>query len=229
VEIRVTDTGVGISEAFLPFVFDRFRQADASTTRTHGGLGLGLAIVRHLVELHGGTVEALSDGEGCGATFVVHLPARAAQAAGPAPLPRRPEGDPPLAATPPMLDGIKVLAVDDEPDTRELLLTTLQTQGASVVTAASAAEAFEVFREFHPDVLVADIGMPEEDGYSLLARIRSLPAELGGDKPALALTAYAREQDRLAALRAGFQRHLTKPFEPEELAEALAELTGRGV
>ena len=227
VEIAVCDTGAGISPAFLPYVFDRFRQADASTTRTHGGLGLGLAIVRHLVELHGGTVEASSDGEGKGASFVVRLPARPAPLPEPEPLPRREEGRAPLAVVPPMLDGVRVLVVDDEADTRALLLTTLQAQGASVVTCASAADAFEAFAEFHPDVLVADIGMPLEDGYSLIRRIRALGEERGGATPAVALTAYAREQDRQAALRAGFQRHLTKPFEPAELAAMLAALTAR--
>jgi PAS domain S-box-containing protein len=224
VEIRVSDTGLGISEAFLPFVFDRFRQADASTTRTHGGLGLGLAIVRHLVELHGGTVEASSEGDGRGATFVVRLPARRPPFVAPEPPPRMHPGAPPPVVVPRVLDGVRVLVVDDEADTRSLLLTTLQAQGASVVTAGSAAEGFEVFREFRPDVLVADIGMPEEDGYALIARIRALREGEGGRRPAVALTAYAREQDRQAALNAGFQRHLTKPFEPEELAAVLAAL-----
>ena len=225
VEIRVTDTGAGISGSFLPFVFDRFRQADASTTRTHGGLGLGLAIVRHLVELHGGTVEALSEGDGCGSTFIVRLPARRDPIEAPAAYPRPTEGRQPISAAPRILEGLRVLAVDDEADTRALLLTTLGAEGASVVVAGSAREALEVFGAFHPDVVVADIGMPVEDGYSLIRKIRALPEAEGGGTPAVAVTAYAREQDRQAALRVGFQRHLTKPFDPGELALVLASLT----
>jgi PAS domain S-box-containing protein len=228
VEIRVSDTGAGISEAFLPFVFDRFRQADASTTRTHGGLGLGLAIVRHLVELHGGTVEALSEGEGRGATFVVRLPARRVRQVEPEPPALRPASPSHHAVAPPLLEGVRVLVVDDEADTRDLLLTALQARGASVVTAGSAAEAYDAFCQFHPDVLVADIGMPVEDGYSLMARIRALPEGEGGRTAAVALTAFAREQDREAALTAGFQRHLTKPFEPDDLAAVLAGLISGG-
>jgi signal transduction histidine kinase len=225
--LRVTDSGMGISPDFLDYVFDRFRQADSSTTRTHGGLGLGLSIVRHLVELHGGTVAAESPGEGKGATFTVRLPMAR-------PLRKEPMTEPAPAVGPPpayddgagRLDGRKVLLVDDERDALEVVSAALEQLGARVASAGSAAEAMREIRRFAPDVLVADIGMPEEDGYSLIRRIRQLDGELGG-VPAVALTAYAGEADRQRALSAGFQLHLPKPVEPRELAAAVAALADR--
>jgi signal transduction histidine kinase/CheY-like chemotaxis protein len=233
VEIIVTDTGQGIRREVLPFIFDRFRQADASTTRQHGGLGLGLAIVRHLVEMHGGTVEAESEGEGKGATFTVKLPMIAT---------RFPEvsGDirqdrvHPTASNgviferPPELEDLHVLVVDDEEDTRILVRSVLEQCGARVTTAASAAEGLAALRTLRPDVLLSDLGMPEEDGYSLIAKVRALPAEHGGRTPAAALTAYARVEDRMKVLRSGFQIHLPKPIEPAELVTVVASLAGWG-
>jgi PAS domain S-box-containing protein len=234
VEITVTDTGRGIAPEFLPHVFDRFRQADQTTTRTHGGLGLGLAIVRQLVELHGGSVQVESEGEGRGTSFNVSLPLLLP--------PRRetadePAGDAATGAHPahapgehnclPELAGLRVLVVDDEADTRELLAAVLVSCGAEVIQAATASEAFEQVERARPDVIVTDIGMPEEDGYSLLARIRELPPERGGGTPAAALTAYARAEDRTRALRSGFQMHVSKPVEPAKLIAVVATLAGR--
>ncbi|HEV2880062.1 MAG TPA: PAS domain S-box protein [Pyrinomonadaceae bacterium] len=232
VEITVADTGRGIAAEFLPHVFDRFRQADQTTTRTHGGLGLGLAIVRQLVELHGGSVHVESGGEGSGTSFTVSLPLlplrqqeeRANDVARIQPAAQ--EGNVELDC-PPELAGLRVLVVDDEPDTRELLAAVLDSCGAQVIQAATAAEAFEQVEHARADVLVTDIGMPGEDGYSLLARIRALPRERGGRIPAAALTAYARAEDRVRALRAGFQTHMTKPVEPAELITVVANLAGR--
>jgi PAS domain S-box-containing protein len=223
-EISVTDTGQGIRPEFLAHAFDRLRQADASTTRKHGGLGLGLSIVRHLVELHGGTVAADSPGEGLGATFTVRLPVAApaqdaAPAAGPADAPDETSPQPL-----PSLRGVRALVVDDEPDARDLIGRILGRCGADVSVAASAREAVEALPHVRPDVLLSDIGMPEEDGYSLIRRIRALPVESGGGTPAIALTAFARSDDRARALDAGFHRHVTKPVEPAELAQAVAEL-----
>ncbi len=227
VEIVVCDNGIGIDPVFLPFVFDRFRQADASTTRVHGGLGLGLSIVRHVVELHGGTVEAASQGEGTGARFTVRLPAR--------PVPgalSRTDAAVALEAAPAAdasrLDGIRVLVVDDEADARAVMLATLQAEGASVVAVASAKQALDILGDFRPDVLLADIGMAGEDGYSLIRKIRALPDAGLARVQAVAVTAYARAEDRLAAIDAGFDRHLPKPFEPTELAVLVATLAGRG-
>ncbi|HEX8921138.1 MAG TPA: PAS domain S-box protein, partial [Pyrinomonadaceae bacterium] len=204
VEIVVTDTGEGINREFLPYVFDRFRQADAKTTRRHGGLGLGLAIVRHLVEMHGGTVSAESPGEDRGATFKVRLPLmpvpQGSAAQGATAHPASGHSFLPLEC-PERLDGLKVLAVDDEADTREVIRVVFEQCGAKVKTAASVAEALILLEEMKPDVLISDIGMPEEDGYELIRRIRELPEELGGDIPAVALTAYARAEDRLRVLR----------------------------
>ncbi|HEX9919205.1 MAG TPA: ATP-binding protein, partial [Pyrinomonadaceae bacterium] len=230
VEITVADTGRGIAAEFLPHVFDRFRQADQTTTRAHGGLGLGLAIVRQLVELHGGSVHVESEGEGRGTTFTVSLPLL--------PLRQEPASDVPrihpagLSSNveldcPPELTGLRVLVVDDEPDTRELVAAVLNSCGAQVIQAATAAEALEQIERTRADVLITDIGMPEEDGFSLLARIRELPPERGGGIPAAALTAYARSEDRVRALRAGFQMHVTKPVEPAELITVVANLAGR--
>jgi len=226
IEIEVADNGVGIAPDFLPYVFDRFRQGDASTTRRHGGLGLGLAIVRHLVELHGGTVSARSGGPGRGACFIVRLPAALTAAAEAQPVPERgkKEADG-LRRVLQSLAGVRVLVVDDEEDTRELVKMALKQYGATVATAASVEEALGVFEEVGPAAIVADIGMPGEDGYSLIRRVRQLPAEQGGLVPAIALTAYARRQDRDQALAAGFNTHLTKPVEPSELAWAVVCLT----
>ena len=229
VELTVTDTGKGITADFLPHVFDRFRQQDGSTTRTYGGLGLGLAIVRHLVELHGGTVEARSDGEGTGATFVVSLPLKAAER------PDEPSAQPARGTSPgmgacpdsPSLRGVRVLAVDDEPDARYLVKRILQQCDAVVTTAASVPEALAALAAGSFDVIVTDIGMPEQDGYDLIRQVRALPADAGGKLPAVALTALARVEDRRRALLAGFQIHVPKPVDPAELLAVVASVAGR--
>ena len=232
VEITITDTGQGINPDFVPYVFDRFRQADSSITRTYSGLGLGLAIVRHLVELHGGTVRADSEGEGKGATFTVKLPL----------MPIRIEVNNPKRVHPtvgdgvpfesaPSLAGIRVIVVDDETDSREFIVALLEQCGAQVTAVASAREAIEAVSQVKADVLVSDIGMPEEDGYSLIRKVRTLSAEQGGKIPAVALTAYARAEDRTRAIAEGFQMHIPKPVEPAELATvvaSLAKITGKG-
>nr|WP_255672567.1 PAS domain S-box protein [Corallococcus sp. AS-1-6] len=228
VELTVEDTGQGISEAFLPHVFERFRQADSGSTRKTGGLGLGLSIVRHIVEMHGGTVTAASEGEGRGATFTVRLPLSVTQRRDPA-MPPSPK--PPVAergpSPPPELGGVRVLVVDDEEDARELLRTLLEDNGAHVVTAGSAMEGLQVLQAEQPDVLVSDIGMPGTDGYGFIERVRALPAEEGGHTPAVAITAYARSEDRTRVLRAGFQSHVPKPVEPGELLAVIASLAKR--
>jgi PAS domain S-box-containing protein len=218
-EIAITDTGQGIGPELLPFVFDRFRQGDASATRRHGGLGLGLSIVRQLAELHGGTVRAESDGEGHGSRFIVSLPLAIAPEL---PEERRSplEGDGDGAVS---LAGLRVLVVDDEADARELLEHVLSGCQAEVALAASAAEALEAIDRFRPDVLVSDIGMPGEDGYELIRKAR----ERGFRGPAAALTAFARAEDRRRALLAGFQIHLAKPVHPGELAAVVASLADR--
>ncbi|HEX4494859.1 MAG TPA: ATP-binding protein, partial [Thermoanaerobaculia bacterium] len=223
IEILVADNGAGISPEFLPYVFDRFRQLDASTTRRHGGLGLGLAIVRHLVELHGGTVRVKSPGEGEGSTFIVALPLSIAHLT-PAeglrvhPVAEVEDGDPCAEDSNLDLKGIRVLVVDDEPDARETLRQILEHCNAEVETVSSAAEAVKRVESWRPDVLLSDIGMPGEDGYELIRRVRELPPDRGGRTPAAALTAFARGEDRRRALRAGFQMHLAKPVEIQELA-----------
>ncbi|WP_179198017.1 PAS domain S-box protein [Nostoc sp. T09] len=228
IQLRVSDTGGGISPDFLPYVFERFRQADSSSTRSHGGLGLGLAIVRHLVELHGGTVSAESPGIGQGATFIVNFPMRAVyvedtkSASSQLPIDSEISQQNPLS-----LDGVRVLVVDDEQDARQLITTVLSQYGAQAIAVASAAEALVTVQQFHPDVLVSDIGMPEADGYALIRQLRSLPSEQGGRIPAVALTAYARAEERTQALLAGFQLHVPKPVNPAELAAVVANLAGR--
>jgi hypothetical protein len=232
VEIAVSDNGQGIDADILPYIFERFRQADSSTTRAHGGLGLGLAIVRHLVEMHGGTVRAESEGEGRGATFTVRLPLVAVRS-----LDIRRAGEAerrhPTASSgvpfncPPELEGLRLLVVDDEADTRTLLKTMLEKCGAQVIAVSSAGEAFAALKESRPDVLISDLGMPGEDGYALIKKVRALSAEDGGLTPSAALTAYARVEDRLKVLRSGFQLHIPKPVEPAELIAVVANLAGR--
>ena len=229
VEIVVSDSGVGISREFLPFVFDRFRQADASTTRIHGGLGLGLSIVRQLVDLHGGSVSVESGGEGKGATFTITLPfvgvVTTQKGAEPANLARSDEII--TFEGLPSLQGLKVLVVDDEADTRELIREVLKECGSEVIMSCSAAEALDALERHQPDILISDLGMPDEDGYSLISKIRSLPPERGGKIPAAALTAYARAEDRMRVLRSGFQFHLPKPVDSAELVTVVASLAGR--
>jgi PAS domain S-box-containing protein len=230
VEIAISDTGAGIAPEFLPYVFDRFRQADQRTTRQHGGLGLGLAIVRHLVELHGGSVRAESPGKGQGATFTVMLPvAPVYQTSGKEERVHPAARDTlPSYECPDRLDGLKVLAVDDEPDTRELLKVGLGQCGAVVTVVGSATEALEAIAAAVPDLLISDIGMPDKDGYEFIRLVRELPAEGGGKVPAIALTAYARVEDRMQALRAGYQMHVPKPVELAELVAVAASLVRRG-
>ncbi|HEV2664131.1 MAG TPA: ATP-binding protein [Blastocatellia bacterium] len=231
IEIAVSDTGKGIKPEYLPHVFNRFSQEDYSTTRKYGGLGLGLSIVRHVAELHGGSVRAASEGEGRGATFVIRLP----MSAGLREEPRDADSHKITGQAPHemarggglQLNGARVLVVDDDADTRQLLKRVLESHGAAVRTAASAAEALEMIAASPPDALVADIGMPGEDGYSLMRKIRRLPSSRGGTVPALALTAYARPEDRARALTAGFQQYVAKPVEPDDLAAVVAKLTGR--
>ncbi|HEY1922604.1 MAG TPA: response regulator [Tepidisphaeraceae bacterium] len=225
--IRVSDTGNGIEPEFLGFVFDRFRQADSTTTRSHGGLGLGLTIVRHIVELHGGTVAAQSSGIGKGALFTVTLPVSLPPIT--AALPRGTHTsavvNPNRHDHSPSLGGKRVLLVDDEKDARELVREILHRSHAQVTAAASVREAREFFAAGIPDVLVCDLALPEEDGYSFIRTLRQLPPDHGGQTPAIALTAYARDEDRLRALTAGFQIHLTKPVEAKQLLDAIAHLT----
>jgi len=230
-ELSISDSGEGIEPDFLPFVFERFRQADGSKTRRHGGLGLGLAIVRSIVELHGGTVAAESEGRGLGATFRVKLPLlsldRSADSIG---LFRKQHelSTQQWLDCPPQLEGVRVLVVDDDRDTRTVLAALLSQCDAKVVTAASAAEALTEINRQKPDVLVSDVGMPGEDGYALIGKIRKQESEHGEkNMPALALTAYAKAEDRLRALSAGYHAHLSKPVEPAEFALMVANLLGR--
>jgi CheY-like chemotaxis protein len=223
----VSDTGQGIDPEYLPHVFDRFSQMDSSARRRQGGLGLGLAIVKHIVELHGGAIYAYSRGEGQGSDFMVTLPLAIQSADGEGAelwAPTRTEGEETRSGT---LSGVRVLVVDDEHDTREILSVMLTRYGAEIRTAGSAAEAMNVFGQWLPDVLVSDIGMPEEDGYALIKKIRALPPENGADVPAIALTAFASAQDKRTALAAGFQRHIAKPVEPVALAKNVALILGR--
>ena len=231
VEITVSDTGAGISSDFLPFVFDRFSQHDSTTTRSYGGLGLGLAIVRQLVELHGGTVTVVSPGIGQGTTFTVKLPVMIIHLppSDPEPLNSLVEPNGRFQASP-TLEGLRILVVEDEADALELLSTILEKYGADVIAVASVKEALTIIETASDrslDVLVSDIGMPDEDGYSLIRKLRQLEAQRGGRLPAIALTAYARNDDRQQALLTGFQMHLTKPVDAAELVAVVASLTGR--
>jgi CheY-like chemotaxis protein/two-component sensor histidine kinase len=223
-ELSVSDTGIGIDPAFLPDVFDTFRQADASTTRTYGGLGLGLSIVRHIVELHGGEVRAESDGIGKGARFVARLPV------GGVDRPRESRGvmaAPPTRVLTDALRGASIVVVDDDHDTRDILQSVLELQGATVRVAANAAEGLRACLDDPPDALVSDIGMPGQDGYSFL---RQLKSTLGADSPraTLALTAFAGPRDQIRAADAGYDRHMAKPFDPNQLVQVLQELLSPG-
>ena len=231
-QIRVSDTGQGIDADFLPFIFDRFRQADGTTTREHGGLGLGLAIVRHLVELHGGTIKVDSAGEGKGATFIINLPlapqdcTRRRNVIGSLQAKEASQG---TVTSLPSLDDVKVLLVDDDPDTLQILSVMLAESKAGVQTAASVSEALEILEWYQPDVLVSDLAMPGEDGYSLIGKIRALAAGKLTQVPAVALTSYVRVEDRTRALSAGFNVFVPKPVEPEELITAIANLVEANV
>ena len=232
VEIIVQDTGKGIEPEFLPYVFERFRQQDGATTRKFGGLGLGLAIVRHIVELHGGTVWADSKGENQGATFTVRLPIRAITE-----VKKTPSGEAGERIVPAVgfnnlpelsidLQGLKIVVVDDEADARELLSSLLTVYGAEVITCGSAAEALDVIPTIKPQILVSDIGMPQMDGYTLIKKLLELEPEVGRQIPAIALTAYTRVEDRIRALSQGFQMFVPKPVEPSELVAAIKSLSG---
>lgn len=226
VEITVSDTGQGISPDFLPYVFERFRQADNTITRRHTGLGLGLAISKHLVELHGGTIRAVSPGEGQGASFIIKLPVMSVHEAEADLTPSRPVPNEPWQIGSVRLDGVRVLLVDDEQDTRNMLTAILTESGALVAAAAGAAQALESLQLKKYDLLLSDIEMPDEDGYSLMRKVRALDRAENGRIPAIALTAHARAADRMLALTAGFQLHVPKPVEPAELIVAIANLTG---
>ena len=220
--ITVTDDGAGIPTEFLPHVFDRFHQADRSTTRRFGGLGLGLAIVKHLVELHGGTVHASSEGTGRGASFTVAIPAiPAALGSGAGRFPAETGRVEEVS-----FDGLRILVVEDEPDTRDFLKRLLEGRGAAVLMASSVEQALRLFRSGSPDLLISDIGLPELDGYDLMRMVRAEPATSAHTMPAIAVTAYARPEDRMRALRAGYQTHISKPVEPAELLAAVASLAG---
>ena len=226
-EITVADNGQGIKPEFLPYVFERFRQEDSGTNRHQGGLGLGLAIVRHIVELHGGTVRVASEGLGKGATFTVVLPIAQGRAVSPDELFDDTAVERLAPSNPPSLVGVRALIVDDEADARELITMMLAECGAEVRTAASATAALAACDEWRPDILIADIGMPGEDGYSLLKKLRAREKLRGGHIPAIAVTAYARREDRLRAVSVGYEYHVSKPVEPVELLAAVASLANR--
>jgi CheY-like chemotaxis protein len=230
-EISVSDNGPGIEKDFLPYVFDRFRQGDSATNKKYSGLGLGLSIVRHLVELHGGTVEASNSQNGGGAKFIVRLPVLAVNRSMAQLMERTSESTTSTEAhlsfdSPPDLSGLKVLAVDDEQDARLLLEAVFKQCGADVETCGSVTEALRMIEEYKPDVLVSDIGMPGEDGYSLIRKVREAEGKHGKHLPAVALTAFARTEDRFQALAAGFNMHVPKPVEPAELALVISRLVG---
>jgi len=242
-EIQVIDTGIGISPDFLPYVFDRFRQEDSTTTRSYGGLGLGLAIVRHLIELHGGSVHVDSEGEGQGATFTVKLllleTAKERRNCNPSEENSLEQPELKQESEPSLLDpasevrrtlsGLQVLIVDDEPDVRELLTVAIQESGAEAIAVESASEALKVLDNSQPDVLVSDIGMPLEDGYTLIRQVREREAKQGGLLPAVALTAYVREEDSNNAIASGFQKHMSKPVDTTQLVRVVASLVGRTI
>jgi CheY-like chemotaxis protein len=225
-EISVHDSGIGIDADFLPHVFERFRQADSSIIRKTGGLGLGLSIAKQLVELHGGTIRVESPGEGQGSTFVVSLPLQVVRETPerqhPTGVKPRPRGQSEID-----LSGIKVLVIDDEHDARELVKLVLSRSKAHVISASSAEDGLDLLQSERPDVLISDIGMPVKDGYQLMREVRALPASRGGRISAIALTAFARSEDRTKAMLAGYQLHLAKPIEPRELAAAVRSLAGR--
>jgi CheY-like chemotaxis protein len=218
-QITISDTGKGITPEFLPYVFDYFRQEDSSTTRQFGGLGLGLAIVRHLVELHGGQVNVSSLGIDSGATFTVNLPLLNAE--------RPSDREDKSCQNEPNLKGTKILIVDDEPDNLEFLALTLRYYQAEVIAVSQAKEALTALKTYKPDILISDIGMPGMDGYELLQKIRNLKSDRDKQIPAIALTAYAREEDARKALSAGFQRHISKPVNINSLANAIVEVLSR--
>ena len=227
VQIVVSDTGQGIPSDFLPYVFDRFQQANSSTTRIHGGLGLGLAIVRHLVELHGGTVQAESPGEGQGSTFMINLPLPVIPQASKIQSISVTTSREAVLSNHPNLVGLHILVVDDEADARELITTVLIDCSAEVTAVASVEEALAALQGLKPDLLISDIGMPKQDGYDLIRAVRRLDVKEGGGIPAIALTAYARVEDQTRVLAAGFQRHIPKPVNLIELTTVIARLTGR--
>src|SRR6266498_4039758 len=228
IQVSITDTGIGIDSKFVPFIFERFRQADGSTTRAHGGLGLGLAIVRHLVELHNGDIKAESGGQGEGSTFTVNLPLAIASASGPEDsMLSDTDGQYFTADYSKMLEGMRILVVDDEADSRDLLTAILTRCGSEVKCTESAAEAIETFKVWNPDVILSDIGMPVEDGYNLIKRLRKLRTKRAKKIPVVALTAYATSEDRARALSSGFRIHLAKPIEPRSLVKSIAEAAGR--
>src|SRR6185503_7660826 len=224
VEVSVSDTGQGINKEFLPYVFDRFRQADSTTTRQHGGLGLGLAIARHLVEIHGGMIRAESPGVGRGATFTIRLPLLEKTVGTSSVVDRNQLS---LAQSPQLLSGVNVLLVDDDSDTLTLMTTALTRRHANVTAVSSAGEAIQAISRKRPDVLVSDIAMPDEDGYGLIEKVRLLENGIPQKIPAVAITAYAKEEDRERALSAGFQIYLAKPVELTELISVVARAAKR--
>jgi signal transduction histidine kinase/ActR/RegA family two-component response regulator len=225
--ITVSDTGQGIKAEFLPYVFERFRQADSTYTRQFGGLGLGLAIVRHLVELHGGSVRAESQGEGHGASFIVTLPISAHKEAGSSLESKPSEQAREAEALPQPLNQLRVLIVENDTDSREMLVTVLEQFGVNATAVASVAEALEAIEQTRPDVLISDIGMPSEDGYDLIRKLRALPAERGGMIPAIALTGYVSSKDRAKSISTGYQEHIAKPIEPSKLIGIIADVIKR--
>ena len=225
-EIRVADTGQGIAGEFLPRLFERFSQADASTTRQHGGLGLGLAVARALVERHGGSIQAESPGPGLGATFTVRIPVLSARTADEAE--RRAREVTPGTVREIRLDGIRIVLVEDDDDVRELLGMILEMAGAKVAAAASVRAALDALGTVRPHVIVSDVGMPNEDGFALMRQVRARAADSGGNTPAIALTGYTRPEDRARLLAAGFQTHVRKPVEPDEILAAIASLLAIG-